>query len=301
MKNLEITEGYMPFKGYQTYYRIVGDIAQSYEKGLAPLLLLHGGPGSSHNYFEVLDPIAQTGRAVISYDQLGCGKSNVEGHKELWNKETWLEELVQLREYLGLKYVHLLGQSWGGQLAITYMCDKVPYGDGVQSLILSSTLSSSQLWGREQHRQIKFMSEEDQEAIRIAEETGDYTAKAYLVALDHFTERHTCGKYGEDAPECLRRKKIGGIDSYETAWGPNEFTPQGNLKDWDYTDKLDRIKVPTLIISGTNDLCTPLIAKTMYDRIPNSHWELFDGCRHMCFAEKTDEYINLLNDWFSHI
>ena len=64
--NNRITEGYMPFMGYQTYYRIVGEPSEK-----APLLLLHGGPGSTHNYFEVLDCIADTGRQVISYDQIG--------------------------------------------------------------------------------------------------------------------------------------------------------------------------------------------------------------------------------------
>jgi len=85
----KVTEGYMPFMGYQTYYRIVGEA-----KGKAPLLLLHGGPGSTHNYFEVLDCIAETGRQVISYDQIGCGKSYLDGHPELWTQKTWIDELI---------------------------------------------------------------------------------------------------------------------------------------------------------------------------------------------------------------
>ena len=86
---MKIQEGYMPFMNYRTYYRIVGD--NSSQK--APLLLLHGGPGSTHNYFELLDDLANDGRMVISYDQLGCGNSFVEGHPELWNMETWIGEL----------------------------------------------------------------------------------------------------------------------------------------------------------------------------------------------------------------
>ena len=70
---MEIKEGYMPFMGYQTYYRIVGKT----EEGKSPIILLHGGPGSTHNYFELLDRVAESGRAVIMYDQLGCGKSYV--------------------------------------------------------------------------------------------------------------------------------------------------------------------------------------------------------------------------------
>lgn len=102
---MEINDGYMPFKGFKTYYRIVdgGD--------KTPLICLHGGPGSTHNYFEVLDCIAKTGRKVIMYDQLGCGKSFVEGHDELWNQDTWMEELEALMEYLNIESCHLLGQS----------------------------------------------------------------------------------------------------------------------------------------------------------------------------------------------
>ena len=80
---MTIKEGRMPFMGYSTYYRIVGE-----PSGRPPLLLLHGGPGSTHNYFEVLDRVAgETGRQVISYDQIGCGESYLDGHPELWASE----------------------------------------------------------------------------------------------------------------------------------------------------------------------------------------------------------------------
>lgn len=90
----------MPFLGHRTYYRIVGEASEK-----TPLLLLHGGPGSTHNYFEVLDCIALTGRQVISYDQIGCGNSYLDGHPELWTLKTWLDELIALREYLKLDRV----------------------------------------------------------------------------------------------------------------------------------------------------------------------------------------------------
>ena len=113
---MKITEGYMPYLGYKTYYRIAGECSGNKK----PLILLHGGPGSTHNYFEVLDRLADEGRAIISYDQLGCGNSYVEGHSELWCSETWMNELIELRKYLGLVELHFLGQSWGGMLSIEY-------------------------------------------------------------------------------------------------------------------------------------------------------------------------------------
>ena len=113
-----VAEGFMPFLGYQTWYRIVGTKT---DNGKAPLIFLHGGPGSTHNYFEVLDWIADAdGRQLVMYDQLGCGNSYLDGHPELWNQETWLDELEALRAHLGLTECHILGQSWGGMMQIAY-------------------------------------------------------------------------------------------------------------------------------------------------------------------------------------
>lgn len=291
---MNIKTGYMPFKGYKTYYRIVGT-----ETDKAPLLLIHGGPGSTHNYFEVLDSLAETThRQVISYDQIGCGESYVDGHKELWTLTTWTEELIALRKYLHLDHVHLLGQSWGGMLIIAYIIDCQPAG--VDSIILSSTLPSSSLWSHEQHRLISFMSDSEQKAIAKAVETGDFTNPEYIKANDHYTALHA-DEINDDTPECFRRKKRFGTEAYITAWGPNEYTPTGTLRDFEYTDRLNEIKQPTLIISGTNDECTPLIAKTMYDSIPDSKWELLDGARHMTFIDQTDKYKKLLTNWLQSI
>ena len=147
------------------------------------------------------------------------------------------------------------------------------------------------------HRMIRFLSKEDQKAIQEAEATGHFDSPAYLAANDRFMLRHCAGEVTEDSPECLRRPKKSGSEAYLYGWGPNEYNPTGSLGNWEYTDKLDRITCPALIINGTNDLCTPLVAKTMYDRIPNAKWELFDGCRHMCFVEENKKYIQLLTRW----
>lgn len=286
----KVDEGFVLWQGHRTYYRSVGegDVSK------APLLLLHGGPGSTHNYFEVLDKLADSGRRIVSYDQIGCGNSFVDGCHELWCLETWLEELEAVRSQLGLTRLHVLGQSWGGMLIIAWLVDRKP--QGVCSAILSSTLSSSRLWSKEQHRLISFMPMDEQEAIARAERTGNYD-EAYQRANDHYTLLHACSPAGPDSPECLRRKKLFGTESYVDAWGPNEYTPTGTLRDFDYTDRLGTISQPCLIVSGTNDECTPLVAKTMADRIPTCRWELLDGARHMTFVDQTDNYCQMLDKW----
>jgi len=291
---MQITEGFMPFQNYHTYYRVVGDL----NNGQTPLLLLHGGPGSTHNYFEAFDELtAQTGRPIVMYDQLGCGKSDMPADTSLWQAATWVAELQALRDYLGLKHVHLLGQSWGGMLAIIYLCDHQP--QGIQSLTLASTLSSAKLWAQEQHRMIGFMAPADQAAIAQAETTGDFTQPAYLAANQHFMTRHAAGPVTAASPEFLRRSKRSGTAAYTTAWGPNEYFPSGNLKDYEHTEKLTRLTVPTLVTSGVNDPCTPLVAKTMVDHLPHAEWTLFAHSRHMAFIEETPAYLARLTTWLA--
>ena len=290
---MKISEGYMPFMGHHTYYRTVGERTDK-----APLILLHGGPGSTHNYFEVLDRVAEEdGRMLVMYDQIGCGNSYVDGRPELWKAETWVNELIALRKHLGLDTCHLLGQSWGGMLLLTYICG-YEHSD-VKSGILSSTLPASWLWGIEQARMIKELPEEYQEAIKTATETGDYSNDIYQRAEEEYMLRHAAGKPDPNGPECLLRKKRTGRESYVVGWGPNEYTPMGTLKDYDVIDKLKDIKEPCLVINGGNDLCTPYIAKVMYDNIPNSRWELFRECRHMCFVEDNDHYVEVLKEWLN--
>lgn len=290
---MKISEGYMPFMGHHTYYRTVGERTDK-----APLILLHGGPGSTHNYFEVLDRVAEEdGRMLVMYDQIGCGNSYVDGRPELWTAETWVNELIALRKHLGLDTCHLLGQSWGGMLLLTYICGYEH--SGVKSGILSSTLPASWLWGIEQARMIKELPEEYQEAIKTATETGDYSNDIYQRAEEEYMLRHAAGKPDPNGPECLLRKKRTGRESYVVGWGPNEYTPMGTLKDYDVIDKLKDIKEPCLVINGGNDLCTPYIAKVMYDNIPNSKWELFRECRHMCFVEDNDHYVEVLKEWLN--
>ena len=286
---MEIREGTVPFRQGKTWYRMVG----TPREGRAPLLLLHGGPGSTHNYFEVLDEVGED-RQVIMYDQIGCGNSYIEGHPEYFTAETWLEELICLREALGLNRVHILGQSWGGMMALKYALDYHP--TGVRSYILSSTLPSAKLWEQEQHRRISYMPEKYQQALAKALETGNYDDPAYLEALDIFMDRH-CNPIVRPLPECVTRPKKSGAEAYLVGWGPNEFTPTGTLSGFEVTDRLPEIETPCLITSGQRDLCSPCIAKTMFDGLPHAKWELFAESGHMPFVDEHEKYCRVLRRW----
>lgn len=290
---MKIKTGYIPFGKYQTWYRIVGEPSSK-----APLLLLHGGPGSTHNYFEVLDKLAGlSGRQLIMYDQLGCGQSSMPDQRpELYQAKTWVQELINLRQQLHLSKIHLLGQSWGGMLAIIYLCDYHP--QGIKSAILSSTLSSAKLWSQELHRLIKYLPPDEQTAISTAEQKHDFTNPSYLKANQHFMAEHVIDP-SAPLPEPVTRPKRGGTVAYQTAWGPNEYAPIGNLHNYEYTEKLADLKLPVLITSGTDDLCTPLNAKTMADQLPDSYWQLFANCGHMPFVQANQAYLLLMQTWLA--
>ena len=112
-------------------------------------------------------------------------------------------------------------------------------------------------------------------------------------------EKYCYGVINEDSPECLTRKKKAGVEPYVVGWGPNEFTPTGTLKDYNYMEKLHSFAYPTLICDGAEDLCSPYIAKMMYDAIPNAKWELFAYSRHMCFVDEGPKYKEILLKWLN--
>ena len=289
----KVVEGYMPFREYQTYYRIVGEANP--EK--TPLLLLHGGPGSSHNYFELLDDYAEaSGRQLIMYDQVGCGKSSLPEDESVYVKETWAEELIALREYLHLDQVHLSGQSWGGMLEMFYMTSYNP--QGVKSVMINSSPASIKLWTEEQHRLIKYLSPEDQQAIADAEANNDFTGAKYLAANERYMDAYAWETDKSKLPEPMQRPTNGQRASF-IAEGPNEFTENGSISDFEVTDQLYKIKVPVMMTSGTDDLCTPLIAKSVVDHIPSAKWHLFANSRHLALLDQHDEFIALLDQWLT--
>ncbi|EWT02016.1 hypothetical protein N865_20465 [Intrasporangium oryzae NRRL B-24470] len=138
-------EGYVDFRGYRTWYRIMGDPANA--PGRRPLVFLNGGPGvpwpDRHHWFEDL---VAAGRPLVLYDQLGCGRSDRPDDPSLWTVELFVAELSALRRTLGLEAVHLFGLSWGGMLALEYALTQP---DGLLSMILVGTPADVPLFERE--------------------------------------------------------------------------------------------------------------------------------------------------------
>lgn len=289
-------EGRIPFKGFHTWYRIVGDLEK---RGKYPILLLHGGPGAPHDYLEPLAAMAHTGRRVIFYDQLGCGRSATPPNPDLWTVDLFVDEVGAVRNALGLERVHVVGQSWGGMLGMEYALTQP---DGLQSLTVCDSPSSMRLWVDEANRLRADLPQTVQETLKRHEEDGTTASPEYEEAVLEFYRRHVCRI--DPFPECVERTFAGiavNPEVYYTMNGPSEFHVIGKIKDWDITDRLPEIGVPTLVVSGRYDEATPLIAETVHRGIRGSEWVLFENSSHMPHVEETEKFLNVLGDFLDRV
>ena len=290
------TEGRIPYAGGETWYRIVGD---GDEPGKLPLLCLHGGPGALHDYIEPVGELSSTGRRVIFYDQTGCGRSWVERPLDAWTVELFVGEVQAVRDALGLDRVHLFGSSWGGMLAMEYALTQPA---GLASLVLSSSPASIPLWAEETGRLRAELPEETQRVLDEHEAAGTADSPEYEHAMMEFYRRHVCRL--DPMPEYVQRtfqNLAENPDVYMHMQGPNEFVITGTFKDWDITDRLAEIHVPTLVTSGRHDECTPRQAEIVHEGIPSSEWVVFEDSSHMQFAEEPDRYLEVLDDFLTRV
>jgi proline-specific peptidase len=293
---IPVTEGFTPFHGHNVWYRIVGERE---EHRRLPLLCLHGGPGVPHDYLEPLEAMAATGRRVIFYDQLGCGNSDHPHDPSLWTVDLFVEEVGVIRRALGLDRIHLLGQSWGGMLAMQYALTQP---SGLASLTVASSPASMRQWVAEANRLREQLPDDVQQTLLKHERDGTTGDPAYEEAMMVFYRRHVCRS--EPWPDCLNRamaKLQEHPEVYNTMNGPSEFHVIGVIRDWDITARLGEIRVPTLITSGRYDEATPAIAETVHRGIRGSEWVVFEHSAHLAHAEEPERYVQVLDRFLSRV
>jgi len=250
-------------------------------RGGTPLLCLHGGPGFTHFYLEPLEALADE-RQVVFYDQLGCGRSERPDDTSLWTVERFVEELAQVREALGLDDLHLFGSSWGGMLAMQYVLDRQPE---LRSLTLCGSPASMIRWAADCAGLLAAEPEDVRNVIRQHEADGCTACPEYQAAILGFYRSHVC-RMRPWPPGLERSFAEAGYQVYNTMNGPSEFTVTGTLRAWDIMDRLGEITVPTLLVGGRFDECTPGHLAEMHRRIPGSRLEIIDDASHLCFAEQ---------------
>jgi L-proline amide hydrolase len=289
-------EGRAKFGAYETWYRITGDLTSK----KPPVFLLHGGPGAAHNYIDSYKLLANDGRAVVHYDQLGCGNSTLLPDKgaEFWTPQLFVDELNNLVDHLGQrKGFHVLGQSWGGMLAAEY---GVRRPTGLKSITIANSPASMALWVSEAMRQRSEMPQDIQDALNKYEKLSDYGNPEYQKATMWVYERHVC-RVVPFPPEVTAtfEQVTRNPTVYNVMNGPNEFFVIGTLKNWDIIPELPKINVPTFIISGHYDEATRACVQPYKDNIKGSVWHVFPNSSHMPHVEEKEDCMKRVGAFLS--
>lgn len=256
-QNLTLREGFVQVEGGKIWYKIVGE-----GKG-TPLLLIHGGPGSTSCKGMPSYSKLSNERPIIFYDQLGTGNSERVWDTSLWKPSRFANEIDSLRKALDLKELHILGHSWGGAVLIEYL-SKRPVG--IKSVIFAAPLISTPVWISDAKILLSQMPGYLQDTIKKYERLQDYKAASYISATDSFYARYL---YRKGEPICVTGGP--GNDSvYNYMWGPTEFNATGTLKYFDRTRDLERLSLPVLFIAGQYDEARPETMKKFHEKVKGS-------------------------------
>jgi proline iminopeptidase len=249
------------------------------------VLLLHGGPAMTHEYFECFESfLPQEGFEFYEYDQLGSYYSDQPTDSSLWTTERFVEEVEQVRRAIGADQRNfvVLGHSWGGILAIEYA---LKYQQHLKGLIVSNMMASCPEYGRYANVLAKGMDPAVVSEIRALEAKGQYNNPRYEeLLIPHFYSKHVC-RLPEWPDPVMRALKHTNKSIYVLMQGPSEFGISGRLANWDRKGDLHRITVPTLMIGGQYDTMDPkameaqskLVKKGSYLHCPEgSHLSMWD-------------------------
>ncbi|WP_232666086.1 proline iminopeptidase-family hydrolase [Pseudonocardia sp. TRM90224] len=292
-------EGTVPFGEHETWFRVTGELGA----GPAPLVVVHGGPGCTSDYvLTIADIAAGTGRAVIHYDQLGNGRSThlPDRGADFWMPQLFLDELDNLLAELDVAQgYHLLGQSWGGMLGAEHA---VRGPAGLRSLTIADSPASMALWlagAAELRAQLPL---DVQATLDAHEAAATYEHPEYLAAVQVFYDRHVC-RVVPNPPEVAATFAAMEADPtvYRTMNGPTEFHVIGTLREWSIVERLDRVAVPTLVVSGAHDEATPECVRPFVERIPDVRQHVFAESSHMPHVEEREAFMAVLAEFLAGV
>jgi proline iminopeptidase len=291
-------EGFVDAHGVLVYYMTVG-------RG-APLMIVHGGPGASHDYFlPYLLPLARTNK-LIFIDERGSGKSEKLEDASKYTVENMVEDVEDVRKALGLGKISLLGHSYGGVLAQAYA---LKYQSNLSHLVLGSTFSSTRAINEILAKMKADMPDDERTKLEQLEQAGlfgkgkawernrypdDYAKLAWGNGYFPFLYQHRPDPNYDPASGNTTTS----WDLYREMWGSHgEFIIDGNLKSVEYTDRLSAIKVPTLVICGDHDESDPSLSKAMHEKIAGSKLVVLPDSGHMTFVDQPNMFITTVDEF----
>src|SRR5437868_1403065 len=259
------------------------------------VLMLHGGPGATHEYLEALDSyFPAAGIEYYYYDQLGSAYSDQPNDPELWDLPRFVEEVEQVRQALKLdrSNFYLFGQSWGGLLAIEYA---LKYQQNLKGLIISNMMASIPAYNEYAHKVL--MPAMDQKAlaeIQQLEAKKDYENPHYMeLLIPHHYEHHILRMPYEQWPDPVKRafKHINPA-IYVPMQGPSELGASGKLLNWDRTNDLSKIMVPTLVIGAKYDTMDPSYMEMMSKKVQHGRYLFCPNGSHLALYDDQKVYVD---------
>lgn len=282
-------EGFISAPGGKVYYRQYGELNSN-----APLILVHGGPGFCHDTLRVLAPLAKE-RAVIFYDQLGCGASDRPEDDDLWTLSRYVKELESVIDYFNLDAYHLLGHSFGASIVLEHAL-KQP--SALQSIIFSSPLISVSDWLKDTNIRKSELPTKIQKAIDKHEAKGTTDSEEYKAATKVFNKNFLCRL--DPKPDLyIKAFNKFNFHIYDLMWGPSEFNCTGRLANYEREKALEKLSYPVLLLCGAYDEAREETLKTYQKRIPDALLHVFKNSSHNTYLEDTDEYIEMVKRFHS--
>jgi proline iminopeptidase len=293
-----IQEGYVDANGVLIYYQTIGQGA--------PLMIVHGGPGASHDYLmPYLLPLAR-GNKLIFIDERGSGRSEKLEDAAQYTVENMVEDVESVRQALHLGKISLMGHSYGGVLAQAYA---FKYQQNLTHLVLGGTFYSTREMNKVLADEKRSMPPEALAKLEALEKAGlfnkgkdwekgrypdDYAKLAWGDGYFPFLyQRRPDPNYDPAAGNTSTA-----WDLYREMWGSDgEFVIDGNLKSVEYLDKLSTIHVPTLLICGDHDESNPSLSRTMHEKITGSKLAIMPQSGHMAFVDQPNLYIKTVADF----
>jgi proline iminopeptidase len=260
----------------------------------ARLLLLHGGPGATHEYFEAFDSyLPAAGVEYYYYDQLGSAYSDQPDEPDLWELDRFVDEVEQVRRALGLDRGNffLLGHSWGGILAIEYA---LRYQQHLKGLIVSNMMANVPAYNRYAHDVLMpSMDQTALEEIKHLEERGETENPRYMeLLMEHHYVYHVLRRPPEQWPDPVTRA-FNHINPaiYVPLQGPSELGLSGKLERWDRTADLANIEVPTLVIGAEHDTMDPSHMEWMAGAVKQGTYLHCPNGSHMAMHDDQSTYM----------
>jgi proline iminopeptidase len=289
-------DGFVNVPGGRIAFRVIGQV-----NGV-PLLIIHGGPGSSSCLYPTTLAGVGASRPVVMYDQLGSGNSDrMTDLKRDAVLSRFVSEVTAIRRELALDELHLVGHSWGAAVALEYLLT----GDaaGVRSVTFVGPLLSTSRWIQDANALVGMLPAETQQAVAAATASGRFDTPEFNAANEVFMAQFLSRRMPElrKSTDCAASPHAFNFELYEYMWGPSEFVSTGTLRDYDRIGRLSEITIPTMFLVGQYDEARPETMREFQALVPGSVVKVIPDAAHLVNVDQTGAFNQAIAEFLASV